>query len=333
MNTPFRTLLPLLSADFQIKRDDRLMLLGSCFTEHIGRKLEDRKFKVGTNPFGIVYNPISMAHTLEKLAAGNSPFVEEDLFENAGLWHSWEHHGRFSNPDKMVALKEMNAAYRMGTEMLQKTDILLLTFGTAQVFTLSHSGQVVANNHKMLAAHFKPRRLSVSEVVEHTLNALERVAHQRNSSRFQVILTVSPVRHLRDGLIENQRSKAILLLACEEICRHLKYASYFPAYELLIDDLRDYRFYAADMIHPSEVAVDYVWQFFSDTYFSEQTCGIIKRIEKIKAAANHLPFHPDTPQHQAFVQTQLEAIAALKLEWPELDFSVEEASFHKKQTH
>jgi len=144
----------------------------------------------------------------------------------------------------------------------------------------------------------------------------------------QVILTVSPVRHLRNGLIENQRSKAALILACADICRQLEYAHYFPAYELLMDDLRDYRFYAADMVHPSEVAVNYVWQFFSDTYFAEKTLKLNDRIEKIRAAAQHRPFHPDTVQHRSFVQAQLDAIEKLNQEMPDLDFEMEKAGFN-----
>ncbi len=268
-----------------------------------------------------------MAQCLDRLANGDQLFTEEDLFEHAGLWHSWEHHGRFSKPDQTEALDGINAAYISAVEHLKKTDFLLLTFGTSEVFTRRETGKVVANNHKMPGAHFDSHRLSVSEIVERTVQAIERVAQLRDSTPIKVILTVSPVRHLRNGLIENQRSKAALILACEAICKQLDYACYFPAYELLLDDLRDYRFYAADMVHPSDVAVDYVWQFFSDTFFSEQTRRLNERIEKIHAAALHRPFHPDTEQHRAFKRAQLEAIAGLKLEVPGLDFWWEEGVF------
>ncbi|MBK6996513.1 MAG: GSCFA domain-containing protein [Lewinellaceae bacterium] len=324
----FRTTLVPASSPFQITHPHHLFLLGSCFTEHIGQKLLERKFNIHTNPFGIVYNPISMAQCLDRIVAGNQLFTENELFENAGLWHSWEHHGRFSKPDKNEALEGINTAYRVAAEQLKKTDFLLLTFGTSDVFTLRETGKVVANNHKMPASLFEQRRLSVAEIVERTVSAIKSVAHLKGVPHFNVILTVSPVRHIRNGLIENQRSKAALILACEEICTQLEYAHYFPAYELLLDDLRDYRFYAADMLHPSEVAVDYVWQFFSDTFFSEKTRKLNERIEKIRAAAQHRPFHPNTAQHRAFVQMQREAIAALKLEMPGLDFLKEEAAFY-----
>jgi len=324
----FRTQINATPAPFQISHAQRLFLLGSCFTEHIGQKLSERKFNINTNPFGIVYNPISLAECLDRIVTGNQLFAESELFENAGLWHSWEHHGRFSNPDKNEALTGINVAYREAAEQLKKTSFLFMTFGTSDVFTLRETGKVVANNHKMPASLFDQRRLSVAEIVERTVQAIKNVAHLKGVPHFNVILTVSPVRHIRNGLVENQRSKAALILACEEICAQLDYAHYFPAYELLLDDLRDYRFYAADMLHPSEVAVDYVWQFFSDTFFSEKTRKLNERIEKIRAAAQHRPFHPNTAQHRAFVQTQREAIAALKLEMPGLDFLKEEAAFY-----
>lgn len=300
------------------------MLLGSCFTEHIGERLQGLKFQTLVNPFGIVYNPLSIASCLERMAVGNQPITEHELFENAGLWHSWEHHGRFSKPDKQVALEVINQAYFEATEHLKRTDLLLLTFGTSEVFALRDSGAVVANNHKMPAALFDSRRLSVTEIVERTVRAIKRVAPLKG-----VILTVSPVRHLRNGLVENQRSKAALVLACEAICAQLENAFYFPAYELLLDDLRDYRFYAADMVHPSEVAVDYIWQYFSDTFFDPATKLLNERIEKVRTAAQHRPFHPDTPQHRSFMRAQLEAIAVLQKESPGLDFGAEIAAFEQ----
>lgn len=322
---PFRTTLSPAPAPFQIGHAHRLLLVGSCFTEHIGERLAGRKFAALTNPFGIVYNPLSMARCLERVSDGDQLFSEAELFENTGLWHSWQHHGRFSKPDKNEALEGINAAYRASAEHLKKADFLFLTFGTSDVFALRQTGQVVANNHKMPAAVFAPRRLSVSEMEEATRGVLQKL--KSANAGLQVILTVSPVRHLRNGLVENQRSKAALVLACDKICSQLPYAHYFPAYELMLDDLRDYRFYAADMVHPSEVAVDYVWQFFSDTFFSEKTRHLCERIGKIRSAAQHRPFHPDTEQHRAFARAQLEAIATLKKEMPGLDFGVEEAVF------
>ena len=323
----FRTPLPVSPAPFRISHDDRLMLVGSCFTEHIGARLLAGKFSTLTNPFGIVYNPASIVGCLERLWAENQIFSETELFEHAGLWRSWEHHGHFAQADKNAALTNINNAYRAGSDWLQRSNRLLLTFGTADVFALRATDQVVANNHKMPAAHFTPRRLSVSEIVDGTMGILQKI--KTSNPDLQVIVTVSPVRHLREGAVANQRSKATLVLACEQICQNLPFAHYFPAYELLLDDLRDYRFYASDMVHPSEVAVDYIWQAFCGTFFSSSTKALLGNIEKIQAAARHRPFNPDTLEHQAFLQAQSEAVKRLQKECPRLDFSTERAHFER----
>ncbi len=317
----FRTILPVPRAPFSIGYSDRLLLIGSCFTENMGDRLRSGKFPVYINPFGIVYNPVSMTHCLNHLLLDNQQFEENNLFEHAGLWHSWEHHGHFSQPDRTAALAGINTALKTAAAHLKKANRLLLTLGTADVFTLRSTGEVVANNHKMPAALFAQRRLSVTEAAEGIIAILEKIKLKNPDLR--VILTVSPVRHIRNGLVENQRSKATLLLACEQICEALPYSYYFPAYELLLDDLRDYRFYADDMLHPSEVAADYIWQYFGDTFFSEETRRLYARIEKIAAAMQHRPFHPDTPEHRAFARAQLTAIEQLSGEQPGLDFLLE----------
>ena len=321
----FRTTFPVPRANFSIGHQQPLLLVGSCFTEHIGARLAAAKFPVAVNPFGIVYNPTSIASGLERLWAGDQPFLDAELFENQGLWHSWAHHGHFSQPDRPAMLEGLNAAYTASADALRHADRLLLSLGTADVFLLRSTGQVVANNHKMPAALFQQRRLNVEEVVRDLAAILQKIATEQPD--FQVILTVSPVRHLRAGVVENQRSKATLVLACEALCAQLPFASYFPAYELLLDDLRDYRFYTADMVHPTETAVDYIWQHFADTFFNPATQQLMARIEKIRLAARHRPFHPDTDQHGAFARIQLRAIAELRAAHPGLDFTKEEASF------
>lgn len=333
----FRTALKAQPAPFQISHEDRIMLVGSCFTEHIGERLAAFKLPILTNPFGIVYNPASMIQGLERLAAGRHFFQEQDIFEYAGLWHSWAHHGRFSKPDKDEMLAGINAAYTEAVGFLQQTTRLLLTFGTADVFMLKESSaaphgkkasaRIVANNHKMPAALFSERRLTVPEIVHSTVELLQKL--KSSNEALEVVLTVSPVRHLRSGMVANQRSKATLVLACEEICQRLPYAHYFPAYEMLLDDLRDYRFYAADMVHPSEVAIQYIWDFFSNSFFSPQTKILNERIGKISSAAKHRPFHPNTAEYRAFAQSQLAAIEQLRQTWPGLNFEQEIEWFQK----
>lgn len=329
----FRTVFPTQRAPYALTHADRLLLSGSCFTEHVGARLQAGKFNTLINPNGIVYNPVSMARAIlwwgkfsirsKSGRIENSP--HNALFRHNGLWHSWEHHGVFSKSGEQETLDGIEKAYREASEYLQKTTCLMLTLGTADVFVLRENGEVVANCHKAPANWFEQRRLSVSETVEVLSEAL--LQTQSCLPELKVILTVSPVRHLRSGFVENQRSKAVLVLACAELCARFDFVHYFPAYELLLDDLRDYRFYAADMIHPNEQAIDYIWQYFAEVYFSAETRALLDQIGKITAAARHRPFNPDTEEHRAFARAQLEKIAALEKKNPEIVFSEEKAVF------
>ncbi|MBN8678650.1 MAG: GSCFA domain-containing protein [Chitinophagales bacterium] len=310
----FRTVMPLIPAPVLMRHREPVLLMGSCFTEHIGHKLSERKFHTALNPFGIVYNPISLAEGMHRLYTQDDAF---ELFEHQGLWHSWDHHGKFSGPDQDETLALLRGRLREAAAFCKQAKWLVITFGTAEVSVLRESGRVVANNHKMPGPLFDQRRLSVTEVVDAWLPLLQQCADK------QVILTVSPVRHLRQGLVENQRSKAVLLLACEELSRQLPHVHYFPSYELLMDDLRDYRFYAADMAHPSPVAIDYIWKHFCNTYFDAATQDRNDLIQKIRVAMEHRPFHPELPQHQAFLQAQLDRIQWAQQTYPDLDWTEE----------
>lgn len=284
------------------------------------------KLQALVNPNGIVYNPVSIAQSLQALRQENTDAAGM-LFNQNGLWHSWEHHGRFSNPDRNVVLQNIETAHREAAKFLKNANCLVLTLGTAEVFTLRETRQVVANNHKAPADWFEQRRLTVAETVAALENALVQL-HADKPDR-NVVLTVSPVRHLRNGLVENQRSKAVLVLACTELCERFDFVHYFPAYELLLDDLRDYRFFDTDMVHPTEVAVDYIWDYFAETYFSTETQQLLAQVAKIRAAANHRPFHPDAPEHQTFARQQLNNIEKLTRQHPELDFSGEVVWFQQ----
>ena len=322
----FRTVFPIQHAPFSLTYADRLLLAGSCFIEHIGERLTAGKFTTLANPNGIIYNPLSLAQSLEFLL-NQETYTKADLFNCNGLWHSWAHHGAFSNPDEQAAANGIQQARETAAVFLEKTNRLLLTLGTAEIFTLRETGQVVANCHKAPAGWFDQRRLGVPETVEALSGLFQKL--KAVLPDLQVILTVSPVRHLRNGAIENQRSKAVLLLACAEICGQFDFVYYFPAYELLLDDLRDYRFYAPDMAHPNELAVDYIWQHFAETFFPPDTRQLLAQIEKIRMATTHRPFFPDTPEHRAFARTQLERIEQLSKEHPELDLSVEKTHFQQ----
>lgn len=297
--------------------------MGSCFAEHIGRKLEDRRFRARTNPFGILYNPVSMARGLDRLREGR-PYQAGELFRHGGLWHSWDHHGRFSHPERDDALQSINRALQAGHRLLLQKPWLLLTLGTAWVYRLKDSGRIVANNHKLPASAFEKRLLNPQDVAAALDDALAHLPDAR------VILTVSPVRHLRDGLVNNQHSKATLLLAAHELCRRLERVHYFPAYELVLDELRDYRFFEADMIHPNAQAVDYVWERFLDTYLAEEARGAMQAVEQILQSVHHRTLHPGSEAHQRFCRTQLEHIQKLKNQYPGLDLDAFQAEFERQ---
>ncbi|MBI5916700.1 MAG: GSCFA domain-containing protein, partial [Bacteroidetes bacterium] len=303
-----------------VSHTDRVLCIGSCFAEQIGGRLERLKFPVLTNPNGIVFNPVSIGQSLERLASGG-PFSEADLFENQGLWHSFDHHGRFSHPDKTAALEGINRSFSRAKDFLTTCNRLVVTLGTAHVFILKKSGEIVANCHKVPGEAFERGRLPVAEVVGSLVGVFEKL--KANLPALEIIATVSPVRHLRDGLVENQRSKAALLLALDEICRRLPFVHYFPAYEILLDDLRDYRFYDADLSHPNQLATDYIWQYFEGAFLEEKTSGLCRRIEQLRAALEHRPFHPQSTEHQVFVKKQLEAVEQLEAAFPFLDFGQE----------
>ena len=317
----FRTTLAPTKADFGISHAQSLLLVGSCFTEAMGHRLAAHKFNVSCNPFGIVYNPVSISRCLQRLQTDAALFGLDDLFEHAGLWRSWEHHGSFAHPDRAAALAQINTAYQHAAHFLANADVLLLTLGTAEVSEIAATGQIVANNHKMPAQTFRSRRLSVEETASALETALSPWLEARADRR--VTLTVSPVRHWRLGAVENQRSKATLVLTCADLCERLPRTVYFPAYELLLDDLRDYRFYAQDMVHPSETAEDYIWSHFGAAYFSENTQQLNVQLAKLRAALQHRPFHPNTPAHQTFLRQQLAVVEALERTYPYLDFNEE----------
>ena len=324
MADQFRTSVPSISYPFQLTHQQSVLCYGSCFAEHIAGRLQDRKFTTLLNPFGITYHPLQIAKGITEILE-NRTLTATEVFQHNELWQAFDFHSHFSHPDPAVALRQMNHSLRQAGDFLQQVDLLIVTLGTAYGFLEGKSGQVVNNCHKLPADHFERKRFDPKEMVE----ALERAFQLLKDRRpdLQVLLTVSPVRHLKDGMIENQRSKAALLLTAANLAERWEYIHYFPAYELVMDDLRDYRFYSHDMVHPNELAVDYIWSFFQEAFFGEPTQRLVQQLEKIKRASSHRPFHPNTESHQAFLRNQLAKIQDLQLKFPELDFSQEQQIF------
>ncbi|MFK7773278.1 MAG: GSCFA domain-containing protein [Saprospiraceae bacterium] len=325
MNNAFRTILQTESSPFQINHKSGVLCMGSCFAEHIFERLDGFKFSTLLNPFGIIFNPISIAKSLEILLDENRLFEEKDLFQHLGGWHSFQHHGSFSNPSEELVLEKINNALLEARVFLKKAEFLVLTFGTSNVFVSEKTGQVVANCHKVPQKYFIHKKLSSDEIILTLDDIFRKLAE--TFPQLKIITTVSPVRHIRDGLVENQVSKAKLLVALDNLASLHSHLAYFPSYEIMMDDLRDYRFYKKDLIHPNEMAVDYIWDFFSKTFFGEKTIELNTKLEKLNIAKAHRPFHPQSEEHLKFKKSQLVKIGELEKESPFLDFENEKEFF------
>jgi len=255
-------------------------------------------------------------------------YQAKDLFQHHDLWHSFDHHGSFSGTSVEDTLLNIQKSLAHASAHFQQSSTILLTLGTASVWEHVQEKRIVANCHKLPGAQFQRRRMGVAETVEVLGTVLQACFAQR--PEIKVILTVSPVRYLREGITENTRSKATLLLACEAICQQFEQVHYFPAYELVMDDLRDYRFYAEDLAHPNAQATGYVWTYFKQAFFDSDTKIQLAELEKLHQAQLHRPIHPDSVSHQTFLRQQLAYIASLEHKYPSLDFSSEKSIFQQQ---
>jgi hypothetical protein len=312
----FRTKVELPAGQWEIRHSDKLMLWGSCFVQNIGKQLSDNKFTCDINPFGILYNPMSIAKGLEEITTGKT-YTETNLRFDKGMWYSLMHHGSFSSSEKETCLSKINERIRQGAAHLRQSDWLIMTWGTARVYQWKEDGSIVGNCHKLPEKLFERRLLNVEEIVEQYRILLP---HLRSlNPNLQIIFTVSPIRHAKDGLHGNQLNKAVLLIAIEKLCNLFSYCHYFPSYEIMMDELRDYRFYADDMLHPSSLAIEYIWECFTQTYFSQNTLHIIKEWDAIRKGLEHRPFNEDSEAYHIFLSQILLKIERLKEKLPYLD--------------
>jgi len=320
-------------SEFPFKMDysKSMMLFGSCFSENIGQKLIDLKFKVDMNPFGILYNPESIANSL-KLLLKNQTFTESDLFFDQGLWNSFYHHSRFSDVNREMALEKINSRIKLSAEFLKTADFLMITFGTAWVYELISTGQIVSNCHKIPAKQFNRFRLGVNEISEAYHHLLDEL--WKFNPNLKIIFTVSPIRHWKDGAIENQVSKSTLILSIERLITGIenRNCSYFPSYEIMMDELRDYRFYAEDMIHLSPVATDYIFDRFSKFLISKESMNLVDNVMKIRKAVMHRPVNSSSVEYKKNLLLNLDKINKLTLSFPYLNFEQEKSSLKQKLT-
>ena len=320
-------------SEFPFKMDysKSMMLFGSCFSENIGQKLIDLKFKVDMNPFGILYNPESIANSL-KLLLKNQTFTESDLFFDQGLWNSFYHHSRFSDVNREMALEKINSRIKLSAEFLKTSDFLMITFGTAWVYELISTGQIVSNCHKIPAKQFNRFRLGVNEISEAYHHLLEEL--WKFNPNLKIIFTVSPIRHWKDGAVENQVSKSTLILSIERLITGIenRNCSYFPSYEIMMDELRDYRFYAEDMIHLSPVATDYIFDRFSKFLISKESMNLVDNVMKIRKAVMHRPVNSSSVEYKKNLLLNMDKINKLTLCFPYLNFEQEKSSLKQKLT-
>lgn len=295
----FRTKIPLARQSHdQISYESGLLLLGSCFAENIGSKLEYFKFQNSINPFGILFHPIAVEKLILK-AINQENFTDEDIFPLNERWHCFNAHSSLSANSKDELLESLNKALDLLNQQLNNSTHIIITLGTTWVYRYIETDSIVANCHKVPQKKFIKELLSVEDIVE-SLDSIVSLVKSVNADA-SIVFTVSPVRHLKDGFVENNRSKSHLLSAIHQLVEPRKRLYYFPSYEIMMDELRDYRFYEDDMIHPNALAIDYIWDCFKEVWISEQSLSTMDEVETIQKGLSHKPFNPESEQHQKFL--------------------------------
>ncbi|GLU43735.1 GSCFA domain-containing protein [Allomuricauda sp. NBRC 101325] len=311
-----QTKIPLQPADNPLDYQSKVVLLGSCFVENMGSKLDYFKFQQMQNPFGIVFHPIAIENLVQR-AINEEPYLKNEVFEQEGIWRCFDAHSdlRSDNPDDLLQL--LNQRLNETKDALGNASHIIMTLGTAWVYEHMVSEKIVANCHKVPQKQFNKKLLSVQEIEDSLSHLIELISSL--NPKAQIIFTISPVRHLKDGFIENQQSKAHLVTALHKIIKG-RNATYFPSFEIMMDELRDYRFYAKDMMHPNELAVDYIWEKFKLVWISEKVYSIMDEVDSVQKGLQHRPFNPDSEAHQKF-KTSLETkITYLQQQYPFMKF-------------
>lgn len=313
----FRTEIEPLATRWAIDHRSRLFMMGSCFTDSVGERLRRDMFAVEANPLGTLYNPASIATALQRIIEGR-PFGNNELFYHEGLYRSPLAHTSLCAPTPEATIGRLDNATEQARRFLERTDAAIFTLGTAYVYRDAESGDVVANCHKLPQSRFRREKLTVEQASEQLERIIDMLAEIRGEAK--IIFTVSPIRHVADGLHGNQLSKSTLLLAVDNVVgRHSDKCLYFPSYEALVDDLRDYRFYAADMKHPSDVAVDYVYDLFARSFFSEATRSLARQARALDKRLSHRTLSSENNEiNQQFNKQTIALAESLAQARPEL---------------
>ena len=310
----------------KIRYPQKIFLTGSCFTEHIGQHLSDMKFDILQNPNGILFDPLSVATSLISYLKPDL-YRKENLFFYNELWQSWKHHGVFSDTDQQSVLNKINHSQQSAHAFLKRADWLIITLGSAFVYVLIEQNDIVANCHRAPADWFRKKLLTVEEMLALLDEAMHRLLEI--NPNLQIVYTISPVRHIRDGVIENNRSKARLIEVAHQLVAKFNRTYYFPAYELVIDVLRDYRFYDRDLVHPNYMATSYVAENFTEHYVHPDSKLIAAEVRKLQISLRHRALHPGTEAHRRFLKEQYDRTIELQGKYPYLNFETELEHFRK----
>jgi len=313
----FTTKIPIQKSNLSIDYASKIVLLGSCFAENMGEKFEYFKFQTTINPFGIIFNPVSLCRIIERSVQKNY-FTENDIFFHNELWHCFDVHSELSNSDKDAFLESLNDLINSTNKQLNDSTHIIITLGTSWVYRNIETNEIVANCHKVPQKQFTKELLSIETIVQSLESILFHVSILNPNCNF--IFTVSPVRHIKDGFVENTLSKAHLIAGIHNSKLETRNSQYFPAYEIMMDELRDYRFYTEDMLHPNQIAIDYIWIKFFENYISESEFGLMNQICEIQRALKHRPFNPNTANHQNFLASIDTKILKIQEKLPTIQF-------------
>lgn len=307
----FRTIVNIDKADYEINYNSKLLFTGSCFTENTGSILKNLQFDICINPFGILYNPLSINDSLNILMQ-KKEFSENELFFSQEAWHSYNHHSRFSGTDKEQVLNNINTEIKKSADFLAHADYLFITFGTSYVYRRKDTGDIVTNCHKQPASKFSREFIDSDYVCEKYKELFASL--KTFNKKLKIIFTISPVRHWKDGAIENNRSKANLIIAVHKLVNEFSNADYFPAYEIMMDDLRDYRFYENDMLHPNNTAVNYIFDNFKKAFFNDKTIARVKEVQKIIKVLNHRVFNKSSQSYKELINKTIDRLESIENE-------------------
>ncbi len=314
----FTTKIPISKSQNQIDYNSKIMSIGSCFAENMGENFQYFKFQIAINPFGIIFNPVSIEKLISRVV-NKEKFTEKDIFFHNEMWHCFEVHSELSNSNKEEFLANLNEIIAKTHSQIISLTHCIITFGTSWFYRNKLSNEIVANCHKVPQNQFDKEILSVETIEKSIQNTVDLIKKVNPNCNF--IFTISPVRHIKDGFVENSVSKAHLISAIYDVINHQPSTiNYFPSYEIMMDELRDYRFYAEDMLHPSQTAIDYIWIKFFENYVDEKEFATMNQVCEIQRALKHRPFNPNSESHQKFLQNLNQKINILAEKFPDIKF-------------